>query len=392
LHIKNVHDFTDLNNFNIKWELLENGSVIKSGIFNTNLPARKENDFIIDFSNDFDNSKEYYLNVFALTKNQQPLVSAGHEVARQQFSINESNYFKTISSKHQQGSIVKKKENNSITLTSGEISLEFNTKNGNLVSYTKAGKNILQKMPEPYFWRAVTDNDYGNKMQDWGAVWRTAHNNKTVQKTEVDDRSSDSVTIKVFYKLDYINANYTLVYTFLKDGALKIQSSVDVSGLNLPEIPRMGMRFDVDKNYKQLSYYGCGPWENYADRKHSALIGIYNQSTDSQYVNYIRPQANGNRYDVRWIELKNENGNGVMIESLQPVGFSAMPFYDEDFDAGNTKKNRHINDINPRQLICVQVDGWQRGVGGDNSWGRPPHDQYRLTAKQYSYSYIIKPL
>lgn len=392
LHIKNYHDFTDLNNYNINWELLENGNVVKSGAINVNLPARKETDVVLDPGIEFNNSNEYLLNVFAVTKNKQPLVPAGHEVARQQFSLNNSGYFSNIIASHNSGKLTAAKEHNNIVLSSGNIKAVINTNNGNLISYTNNNKKVLEKMPEPYFWRAPTDNDWGNRMQQWGAVWRNAHENKTVQKVELDDKSNDSVSVKVIYRLDYINAKYELVYTFLKDGALKITSKVDVSGNNLPEIPRMGMRFDVDSSYKQFTYYGRGPWENYADRKHASHIGIYQQSTDSQYVTYIRPQANGNRHDIRWIQLQNKSGNGVRIEALQPVGASAMPYYDEDFDAGTTKKNRHINDVNKRPIISVHIDGWQRGVGGDNSWGMPPHAQYRLTNKQYSYSYIIIPL
>jgi beta-galactosidase len=391
LQIKNLHDFTDLNNYNIKWELTENGTVIKSGVLSVNLAARKETDIVLDINNSFDSNNEYYLKVSALSKNEKPLVPAGHEVASHQFKLNENNYFDSKLSKHSSGNITTIKNNNRIILSSGVIKAEFNTKNGNFISYTKNNKPVLQKMPEPYFWRAVTDNDYGSKMQDWGGVWRNAHLNKSLNNIGVKE-STDSVAVTVSYKLDYINATYKICYTFLKDGALKIESNIDVSANNFPEIPRMGMRFDVDKSYKQFTYYGRGPWENYADRKHASHIGIYKQSTDSQYVTYIRPQANGNRHDIRWLQLTNENGEGVIVEALQPVGASAMPYYDEDFDAGNTKKNRHINDLVERPVICVHVDGWQRGVGGDNSWGMPPHSQYRLNGKQYMYSYIIKPL
>lgn len=393
LHIKNVHDFTNLNNYTFKFEILENGKIIKSGNFNVDLDARNETDISLPISNTFEPNKEYFLNVYAVTKNKQPLVEVGHEVASHQFKLNESNYFNNILAAITNGNIAKKNQGNTLSLTANNITVEINTKTGVLINYTKNKIPILAKMPEPYFWRATTDNDWGNKLQNNAGVWRNAHENKTVKNVTVNDVSKDSIQITVLYNLDYINANYQLVYTFLKNGALKIQSSIDLSTAgNLPEIPRMGMRFDVDESYTQLSYYGRGPWENYADRKHAAHIGIYNQSTNQQYVTYIRPQANGNRHDTRWIQLKNESGNGVLIEALQPIGFSAMPYYDEDFDAGNTKKNRHINDVVERPIICVQVDGWQRGVGGDNSWGMPPHKQYRLTEKQYSYTYILKPL
>jgi beta-galactosidase len=209
---------------------------------------------------------------------------------------------------------------------------------------------------------------------------------------KVTETSSEGIRVDVHYRLSHLNALYDLSYTFLKDGALKIESSINLKGTDLPELPRMGMRFDVARSWDQFTYYGRGPWENYADRKHASHIGIYKQSTDSQYVTYLRPQANGNRHDVRWMKLTNKQGTGILVEALQPVGVSAMPYYDEDFDAGNTKKNRHINDINERFINCVHVDGWQRGVGGDNSWGYPPHAQYRLTQKEYKYAYIISAL
>lgn len=390
LRIKNVHDFTDLSNYVFTYELLENGKVISSGDFSVNLPARKEADIPLDIRVPVDKDKEYFLNVYALTKKEQPLVPRGHEVARHQFALGEHNYFSGVVSRHGRGTITTQKESNRMVLSSGTIKAEFNLKNGTLTSYTKEGRPVFQKVPEPYFWRAVTDNDWGNKMQVWGSVWRNAHENKTMKDVSVKE-TADSVRIEVSYRLNYTDANYGLVYTFLRDGALKIESRLDVSGGKLPEIPRMGMRFDVDKEWKQFTYYGRGPWENYADRKWASHIGVYRQHTDSQYVRYIRPQANGNRQDTRWLQLSDDAGHGIAIEALQPVGCSAMPYYDEDFDAGNSKKNRHIN-LPERLVNTVHVDGWQRGVGGDNSWGRPPHDAYRLTAPQYSYAYIIKPL
>jgi beta-galactosidase len=392
LGIKNLHDFTDLENFDFKWELLENGVVIKNGVFNLSLPARKEAAVKIPLPGNLSVDKEYFLNVFALTNRSQPLVPVNHEVARHQFAVNSSSYFSLAEKSHAKGTIVKQTQRDTLILASGKVKAIFNTKTGSLINYTKEGNKILEKMPEAYFWRAVTDNDWGNKMQIWGNVWRTAHANKTVKMVKVTETSSEGIRVDVHYRLSHLNALYDLSYTFLKDGALKIESSINLKGTDLPELPRMGMRFDVARSWDQFTYYGRGPWENYADRKHASHIGIYKQSTDSQYVTYLRPQANGNRHDVRWMKLTNKQGTGILVEALQPVGVSAMPYYDEDFDAGNTKKNRHINDINERFINCVHVDGWQRGVGGDNSWGYPPHAQYRLTQKEYKYAYIISAL
>jgi beta-galactosidase len=393
LSIKNIHDFTNLNQYNFKWEILENGDPYKTGDFNIDLDARKTGSITLKTPISFDNSKEYLLNVYAYTKEAHSLVPANHEAASQQFKLNENNnLFANQVKNHQNGRIEKSQNNQILTLKSGLIEAQFNLKNGNLNSYTKNGEAVFKTMPAPYFWRATTDNDFGNKMNLISGVWRSAHTNLVKTKVEVNDRNG-GVNVEVAYSLGgFTDFNYTLNYTFLIDGSLQIKADANFDKDKFPELPRFGMRMDLDKTYQNFSYYGRGPWENYEDRNNASLLGVYHDSTKNQYVDYIRPQANGNRTDGRWIKLTNSEGKGILIEGLQPLSFSAMPYYDEDFDAGDTKKNRHINDVVKRPLINLSVDFKQRGVGGDNSWGMLPHDQYRLRAGNYSYGYIIKPL
>jgi beta-galactosidase len=144
-------------------------------------------------------------------------------------------------------------------------------------------------------------------------------------------------------------------------------------------------------SYNNFSYYGRGPWENYSDRNCSSQIGIYSSKVSDQYVPYTRPQENGYKTDLRWLTLTDNDGKGIRIEGLQPICASALQNWPEDFDAGLSKKNRHINDITPnRNEVILSVDLAQRGVGGDNSWGAWPHEQYLLNAKEYSYGFVIK--
>jgi beta-galactosidase len=151
------------------------------------------------------------------------------------------------------------------------------------------------------------------------------------------------------------------------------------------------MLFSLKNDLDNFSYYGRGPWENYQDRNTSSLKGIYQSKVADQYVPYTRPQENGYKTDVRWLTLTNNSGNGIEIEGLQPLGVSALHNYPEDFDPGLTKKYRHTNDITPRNEVVICVDLAQRGVGGDNSWGAMPHEQYQLNNKEYNYGFVIKP-
>ena len=185
---------------------------------------------------------------------------------------------------------------------------------------------------------------------------------------------------------------FTTTYTFLADGSLRVEVEWECKGEFVPELPRLGMRMIMAQNYKNFKFYGRGPWENYSDRKESAFLGVYEQSTDEQLFNYVRPQESGNKCDVRWLELTNDKGVGIRIEGMQPLSVSAMPYRSEDLDPGLTKKQMHYSDIEPRREVVLQVDLAQRGLGGDNSWGMSPHDQYRLTADKYSYGYVITPI
>ena len=175
------------------------------------------------------------------------------------------------------------------------------------------------------------------------------------------------------------------------DGSLTLLNSFKAGENPLSEMPRFGMLFSLKNDLNNFSYYGRGPWENYQDRNTSSLKGIYHSKVEDQYVPYSRPQENGYKTDVRWLTLTNNQGNGIEIEGLQPLGVSALNNYPEDFDPGLTKKYRHTNDITPRNEVVLCVDLAQRGVGGDNSWGALPHEPYLLKNKEYSYGFVIKP-
>ena len=146
-------------------------------------------------------------------------------------------------------------------------------------------------------------------------------------------------------------------------------------------------------SFDSLCYYGCGPWENYTDRNTASFVGQYNGKVQEQYYwGYIRPQESGNHTKVRWLTLTDARGRGWMVQGVQPIAFSAIDHSTEDLDPGLTKKQQHPTDLRPRNSIYLNIDLAQRGLGGDNSWGALPHDAYRLLAKQYSYSFVFKPV
>jgi beta-galactosidase len=179
-------------------------------------------------------------------------------------------------------------------------------------------------------------------------------------------------------------------YTVSGDGSIKVNVSWKAGKKGLPELPRFGTQLELPSEFDNFEYYGRGPWENYSDRNTSSFVGIYNGCVAEQRFDYIRPQENGNKTDVRWLTLTNSEGTGIKITGSQPLSVKVAHNQAEDLDFGTPKKNAHPSDVTPRREVFLNVDLLQRGLGGDDSWGRLPHELYRLLSDSYSYEYEIR--
>jgi beta-galactosidase len=162
--------------------------------------------------------------------------------------------------------------------------------------------------------------------------------------------------------------------------------------MDLPVLPRFGNNLILANDFIKVKWFGRGPYENYQDRNSSALVGQYEALVSEMYYPYIRPQENGYRTDIRWVSFENSEGKGILFEGNKLLGFSAHHQYNNDFDAGPAKRQRHTTDIVKRDLVNINIDHKQMGVGGDNSWGDWPHDQYQIHPENMSYRYKIKPI
>ncbi len=386
----NEFDFTNLNEYSIKWVLSGNGKPVNEGTVVLNLAPHDQKEITLHLPL-FKSvaGTEYLLDFYVYTKKATELLPAGFEIAREQFKT-AGDYFARAADKG--GDLEVSKEGDKLSFKSGTVKGEFDLKRGRLVSYTSnAGMWLARYFPQPYFWRAPTDNDFGNNMPSNMGIWRSAHENIKLKNVTAGDKTAEGVLIKMEYELSAISVPYTVEYLIQNDGSLKITASIDMTGRDLPELPRFGMRMQLDGQYDHLNYYGRGPWENYSDRNTGTFIGLYKDMVENQYYKgYIRPQESGYKTDVRWLSLTNENGSGLLIEGVQPVCFSAINHPVEDLDPGLSKKQQHPTDLRQRKDVYLNIDLKQRGVGGDNSWGALPHDQYRLLDKKYSYSYVLR--
>ena len=390
ISVRNRYDFTDLSDYDFRWVLMKDGKKEKEGTFKLSLPPHEEKEVILPVAISGGSSGEYFLNLYAFSKKGTDLLPAGSEVACEQLALGGESFFDSLS--EPQGRLTYKKEGNNLYFASGNISGKIDLKNGMLADYRINGKTPFMRgeYPEPLFWRAPTDADFGNKMPQVSGVWRTAHFNRKVKSATVDARTEQGVRVRIEWELTDIRVPYTLEYYILNDGAIRVTASMDMTSASLPELPRFGMSMVLQKEYNNLSYYGRGPLENYVDRHTASFIGLYSGKVAEQFYPYIRPQENGNKTDVRWLSLVDGEGTGLMVTGMQPIAFSALNSSVEDLDPGLTKKMLHTIDVFPRKEVYLNVDLKQRGLGGDNTWGQVPYKRYRLLDKRYSYSFVMR--
>lgn len=393
INVKNEFSFTHLKDFDFRWELLNNGQKISDGKFLVEVGAGETKNINLNLTQfKLPEGSELLLNVYAHQRLATPSVPAGHEVAREQFVL-AGNYFaqKTAST----GGLTIEKTNDLVKFKSGNIEGDINLKTGDISRFMVNGINLKGGFfPEPYFWRAPTDNDFGNDFTNYARIWTSTHVRRVVKSATVGERHTEGVPVTIVFRLPDVRADYTLQYWIKNDASVKVNATLELpNDSEVPELPRMGMRFALPTTFNQVQWYGRGPWENYSDRNVASHLGIYNFHTDDGWERgYVRPQESGYRTDTRWLKLTNTEGVGLQVDGEQPLSFSAMSQLTEDFDEGTVKKNRHITDVVKRPFVVLHVDLAQRGVGGDNTWGAQTHDEYRLLAKKYTYGFTVKAL
>ena len=281
---------------------------------------------------------EVVLNIAASLKEPKPWAPKGFVVAREQFVL-QPYVFPDVSVK-------------------GEVSANGITIDGNtLTSWIVDGKEVLQAPLEPYFWKPENDNQHAAHFAERTAMWK-----------EVRD-----VTVK---------------YTVINDHSIRVDIDYQPSSNDRPVMPKFGMRMRLPADYTQIRYYGRGPWENYPDRKRSAFLGAYEMPLSDYETEYIHPQDNGNRCDIRWFEIATQTsalGPRLCITGLQPLCIRAWDYGEEDLEDA-----RHPNEIPRGRFVNLNIDLNVHGVGGADTWGKRTLPQYTIDGNQpHSYSFIL---
>lgn len=393
--VVNKNLFANTDRFRCVAVLQKNGVVVKKQEIETTVPPLSTKDYEIPFAilraDDKDQKKdpdaEYTLTVSFRLKEDMSWADAGHEVAFGQ------KIYKKIPAFHASEKpirVVHGKVN--IGVKGEDFDCLFSMLSGGLVSYRYAGKEMIEKIPMPNFWRAPVDNDNGSMAPARYAQWKIAsmyisHRNGGMfdnVPTKVEEKDN-TVTVTYTYFMPTTPASKCQVaYTVFGDGTIETKLMYDpVEGL--PDMPEFGMMFWFNADYDNLTWYGMGPDETYADRRHGAKLGIYSNKVADNMAKYLVPQECGNKVGVRYARLVDAKGRGMMFEGDE-LSFSALPYTPHELENA-----AHVYELPQVHHTIVRVALAQMGVGGDDSWGSLVHPEYHIdVTKPLEFTFRFK--
>ncbi|HSF12122.1 MAG TPA: beta-galactosidase small subunit, partial [Erythrobacter sp.] len=270
----------------------------------------------------------------------------------------------------------------------------FDSASGTLSQWTVGGRDLLVAGLTPNLWRAPTDNDSGaNWLLRTSKVWKDATENRRLESL-THRRDGKAALVTATYLMGASTARFTITYRIAGTGTVEVEGEMQSLKDKLPIVPRIGMNLQLAGAYSNLEWFGRGPHENYADRKSAAAVSRYRSTVAEQYHDYSRPQETGGKTDVRWFALRDGAGQGLAFAGEELLGFSALPVLQSDLDHDRSPKapNRHGGLVEFRDLVSINIDHRQMGLGGINSWGALPLEKYRLKPGAYSWRFQMVPL
>ena len=391
----NKNLFVNTNIFDCKVTVAKNGKVIRRASLATSVAPLSEKAYALPFAKE-EKPGEYTVTVSFHLKEDTVWAEAGHEVAFGQYVYKVEEPKKVCP---EEVKVIRSTHN--IGVRGAHFEVLFSVLNGGLVSYKYAGKEMIEAIPKPNFWRAPTDNDCGNLMGMRYGQWKIASmylSHKDFRKgpygpSNIPEVEVNEKTVKVTYT--YLMpttplSECRLSYEVFGDGRVKTTLAYDPVK-ELGDMPEFGVIFKFNADYNRVEWYGLGEAETYSDRKKGAKLGIYSNKVADNIAKYMVPQECGAKEEVRWAKVTDRKGRGMLFEMDEnngPMMFSALPYTPHEMENA-----MHPYELPEVHYTVVRVAKDQMGIGGDDSWGARTHEEYLLkTDKKMEFSFVFKGL
>ncbi|WP_430971600.1 glycoside hydrolase family 2 TIM barrel-domain containing protein [Sunxiuqinia rutila] len=384
--VKNRFNFTSLSNYELRWSVSKYGTEIESGVLeDINLLPGESKVIRIPYTKASDDA-EYWLRLSAHLKSDTKWEKAGYEIAKEQMLIPGSKPMVLAPSKGRETVGILTDDAQQLVIGNKNFEVQFDKQSGYLTSYKANGETFIASPLKPNFWRPLTDNDSrGWRVQERLSKWPELAENFSL--TDFTTDATDS-KIRIQTTLENEGVQLQLAYEVTADARVHVAYAIQIPE-EVSEPIRIGMTTTVPQSMNNMVFYGKGQHENYIDRNQGAEVDVFHGKVSDFIFDYIVPQENGNRTDVRWLNLANAKGQGIMVFGDQPLGTSVWPY-----TADMLNKARHTNELKEAGFFTLNIDLTQAGVGGIDSWSlrARPINSYRLLEKSYSYGFTLMPL
>lgn len=391
INLLSRYDFANLDRFNLVYKVMEDDVILQTGFMAVpSIEARANKDITLPYDLSVIKVKpgaHYYVNISYQLREDTSYASSGHELATAQFELP---LYKEGIMVRPEGILNVEKEHTTLHVKGANFSLDFNLVNGNLMNIVRDGMQVLSKGPRLTLWRAPISNDmeiidklkkvYFLHLEHEVVMNIDYHMEGNILKVEVDTINSTTNSAWHF-KTKY-------VYTVCPSGDILIDVEGTPSGrvdLAPDMLPRIGVSMHLDKSMEHARYFGMGPGENYADSKEAAQMGLYANTVDGLFTNYVIPQENGNHMGCKWVSMTNDRGMGLLASTEGDFNFSASWYEDKDLDDA-----KHTCDLVKRDYIVFNVDYKQNALG-TNSCGQWQLDKYRAKFEDFKLSFRLTP-
>lgn len=391
INLLSRYDFANLDRFNLVYKVMEDDVILQTGFMAVpSIEARANKDITLPYNLSAIKVKpgaHYYVNISYQLREDTSYASSGHELATAQFELP---LYKEGIVVRPEGILNVEKEHTTLHVKGANFSLDFNLVNGNLMNIVRDGMQVLSKGPRLTLWRAPISNDmeiidklkkvYFLHLEHEVVMNIDYHMEGNILKVEVDTINSTTNSAWHF-KTKY-------VYTVCPSGDILIDVEGTPSGrvdLAPDMLPRIGVSMHLDKSMEHVRYFGMGPGENYADSKEAAQMGLYANTVDGLFTNYVIPQENGNHMGCKWVSMTNDRGMGLLASTEGDFNFSASWYEDKDLDDA-----KHTCDLVKRDYIVFNVDYKQNALG-TNSCGQWQLDKYRAKFEDFKLSFRLTP-
>lgn len=363
--LTNLFDFSTLDEFDYGWEWLADGRRIAKGEAFLN-----GNKLTVGACPSADG--ELCLNVYASLRDNTIWAHKGFRIAEEQFLVRQT-ASQTARVRGKRPKVHQHSDH--IEITGNGFGLSINAANGAVTSWTKGGNEMLHGDLEPYFWKPANDNQRRNNYEQRLASWRKAGTERKVKNCSVTNIKG-GVAVEFAMELP-IGADYILRYECMSDGKVKVSADYKPFKENIQLMPKFGFHLRVAKA-DSIKWYGRGPWENYPDRKTGSFLGIWSLGVKEFATEYVVPQDNSNRTDVRWFSI-----GDLHVSAVSPFNFRAWPYAESELETA-----RHPYQVREQDFIEVNIDNCIHGVGGNDAWGARTLPQYTIdgnSSRQFSF-------